>query len=57
MTMAAIAAIRQQFDSEAGRKDCRDCGAPIPQARLQHVPGANRCMLCQERHERRLSPH
>lgn len=57
MTMAAIAAIRRQFDADTGRKDCLDCGAPIPQARLQHVPGAHRCTLCQERHERRSSPH
>ncbi|MEA1053286.1 TraR/DksA C4-type zinc finger protein [Lamprobacter modestohalophilus] len=55
--MSAITAIRRQFDVDAGRKDCRDCGAPIPPARLRLVPGAHRCTLCQERHERRSSPH
>ncbi|MEA3639059.1 MAG: TraR/DksA C4-type zinc finger protein [Lamprobacter sp.] len=57
MTMSAITAIRRQFEADAGRKDCRDCGAPIPPARLLHVPGAHRCRLCQERHERRSSQH
>lgn len=57
LTMSAIAAIRQQLNADAGRKDCQDCGAPIPQARLLRVPGARRCTLCQEHHERGLNPH
>lgn len=34
-------------------EECQDCGEPIPQARRQAVPGCNRCIDCQARHERR----
>jgi len=63
MTALAIAAVRGRFDAntdadaDAGRSDCSDCGEAIPQARLQQVPGAHRCVLCQERHERRSNLH
>jgi len=65
MTALAIAAVRGRFDAntdadadaDAGRRDCSDCGEAIPQARLQQVPGTHRCVLCQERHERRSNLH
>lgn len=31
---------------------CADCGADIPVARLRAQPGALRCVVCQERHEK-----
>ncbi|GHC91916.1 hypothetical protein GCM10007320_41240 [Pseudorhodoferax aquiterrae] len=31
---------------------CVDCGAPIAMERLQALPAAERCIACQERHER-----
>ncbi|WP_321276936.1 TraR/DksA C4-type zinc finger protein [Thiomicrorhabdus indica] len=34
-------------------RDCNDCGEPIPKARLQASPSAKRCIVCQERFERR----
>lgn len=34
-------------------EECQDYGEPIPQARRQAVPGCNRCIDCQARHERR----
>ncbi|HCF2340909.1 TraR/DksA C4-type zinc finger protein [Pseudomonas paraeruginosa] len=34
-------------------EECQDCSEPIPQARRQAVPGCNRCIDCQARHERR----
>jgi phage/conjugal plasmid C-4 type zinc finger TraR family protein len=30
---------------------CSGCGAPIPEARLEAVPGAVRCVVCQIQHE------
>lgn len=27
--------------------ECDDCGAPIPEARRQAVPGCTRCVFCQ----------
>lgn len=31
---------------------CEDCGEPIPEARLRAVPGAIRCICCQEQEDR-----
>ncbi|MBP3730322.1 MAG: TraR/DksA family transcriptional regulator [Mailhella sp.] len=31
---------------------CRDCGEPIPQARLKAIPGVGRCCKCQQEWER-----
>jgi len=31
---------------------CADCGDPIPEARREAVPGAERCIDCQEMAER-----
>ena len=33
---------------ENGRVVCRDCGEPIPAARLAACPEACRCVVCQE---------
>ena len=48
----AIAAIRHQSTKGEGRRECVDCGTPIPAARLIHVPNANRCCTCQDQFER-----
>lgn len=34
------------------RRTCADCGADIPLARRQAVPGVKTCVGCQERRER-----
>lgn len=31
---------------------CTECWSPIPQARLEAVPGASRCVNCQDINER-----
>ena len=38
--------------SEGSYGNCVDCGAEIPFERLQAQPGAERCVACQERHEK-----
>lgn len=30
---------------------CQDCGEPIPEKRMNAVPGATRCIGCQEAHD------
>ena len=35
------------------RRDCADCGNPIPRRRLAALPSAQRCYGCQLRHEGR----
>jgi DnaK suppressor protein len=47
---ALEAALKRVADSTYGL--CVDCGEDIPFARLQAQPGAERCLACQERHER-----
>jgi len=32
--------------------ECLHCGAPIPKARLEALPGCDSCVVCAERHER-----
>lgn len=39
----------QEF--HGGRIVCRDCGEPIPAARLDILPTACRCVACQEEAE------
>lgn len=48
---AAIARIRQELEGE-GADDCVDCGCAIPPARRAALPSAERCVACQQRHER-----
>ena len=48
---AALAGVRPREDEaqllEDGRVICRECGEPIPAARLAVRPGACRCVDCQ----------
>lgn len=48
---AAIARARQMGigigPAPVGARDCEDCGEPIPQARIDAVPHAERCAFCQ----------
>ena len=34
------------------RACCRECGEPIPQKRLEALPGVGLCRACQEERER-----
>ena len=50
---AAVNARRNEQEGEqmrdpAGTVICADCGEPIPPARLRSIPGAVRCVECQE---------
>jgi phage/conjugal plasmid C-4 type zinc finger TraR family protein len=38
--------------SEGTYGQCVDCGGEIPFERLQAQPGAERCLSCQQRHEK-----
>jgi len=37
-----------------GQPCCRECGEPIPAARLRAIPGVGLCLGCQEDRERGL---
>ncbi len=54
------AAVRQavQMDFQEGpewidgKPCCRECGEPIPEARLKAIPGVGLCLACQQERER-----
>ena len=39
--------VRSRLTSGASRRDCEECGQPIPEARREAVPGVRLCILCQ----------
>jgi DnaK suppressor protein len=47
------AALARMRDGTYG--DCIDCGIPIAPARLSAYPTAQRCVNCQDAHEKRVS--
>ncbi|GAB3343338.1 DksA/TraR family C4-type zinc finger protein [Chromohalobacter beijerinckii] len=52
----AIQRSRQRLPSGESLRHCEECGAPIPEARRDAVPGVRLCVDCQserDRHERR----
>jgi phage/conjugal plasmid C-4 type zinc finger TraR family protein len=53
-TEMRVSAIQRRALAGAGRPYCRDCGAPIPEARRARVPNAQRCAPCQNDCEARM---
>jgi len=41
---------------ELPTKPCRDCGRPIPPARLAAVPGVETCVECARRYPVKIDP-
>lgn len=39
-------------DQASGPVECEDCGEEIPPRRLEALPGARRCVVCQSAAER-----
>ena len=48
----AVNRARSRLPSGPGRHDCEECGAKIPAARREAVPGVRLCVACQEAHDR-----
>ncbi|MDX1626702.1 MAG: DksA/TraR family C4-type zinc finger protein [Wenzhouxiangellaceae bacterium] len=42
---------RSRLAGGPARRDCLDCGDPIPEARRKAVPGVLRCVACQQEHD------
>ena len=55
---ASVAEAVQRARSHIGRgqglAECEECGAIIPPARRQAVPGVRRCLACQEAEDQQL---
>lgn len=43
----AVARVRSKQHKGPGLTNCEECGAPIPEARRQAVPGVRLCIACQ----------
>ncbi|AYC34516.1 DksA/TraR family C4-type zinc finger protein [Pseudomonas cavernae] len=48
----AIARARSQLPRGESLTHCEECGAPIPEARRQAVPGVHLCVSCQSEHDK-----
>jgi phage/conjugal plasmid C-4 type zinc finger TraR family protein len=56
----AVARARRALGKGESLTHCEDCGAEIPEARRQAVPGVRRCIACQsevDRHHVEHSPY
>ncbi len=50
-TTDCINMARDAIQSVRTWETCQDCGEEIPLARRQAMPGCNRCVICQTKHE------
>jgi phage/conjugal plasmid C-4 type zinc finger TraR family protein len=48
----AVERARSRLPRGESAKTCRECGATIPEARRQAVPGVRLCVSCQEEADR-----
>lgn len=48
----AVNRVRSQLPTGPGRRECEECGADIPQARREAMPGVRMCVNCQEEQDR-----
>lgn len=44
----AIARVRGEIPRGESLYECEECGAPIPQARREAIPGVRLCIHCQQ---------
>lgn len=44
----AVERARASMPKGTSRKDCEECGEPIPEARRQAIPGVRLCVACQK---------
>jgi phage/conjugal plasmid C-4 type zinc finger TraR family protein len=44
----AVERVRSQLPQGPTLTHCADCGAPIPEARRQALPGVRLCLACQQ---------
>lgn len=48
----AVRLARSRLQAGEAAHECEDCGETIPEARRRAVPGARRCVACQEAADR-----
>ena len=53
----AIERVQSRLPHGPGRSHCENCGAEIPQARRDAVPGVRLCVACQDQDDREAKPY
>ncbi|MGH8401043.1 MAG: DksA/TraR family C4-type zinc finger protein [Gammaproteobacteria bacterium] len=53
----ALLRVRGQLPQGQSLKHCEECGAEIPQARREAMPGVRLCIACQDEQESRQVTH
>jgi len=48
----AVERARSRLPRGASARTCRECGAEIPEARREAIPGVRLCVACQEQADR-----
>jgi phage/conjugal plasmid C-4 type zinc finger TraR family protein len=48
----AVSRARHELPKGESRRDCQECGQPIPQARREAIPGVRLCVACQEQSDK-----
>jgi phage/conjugal plasmid C-4 type zinc finger TraR family protein len=49
----ALARVQTRLVSGPSSEECSDCGDEIPEARRQAIPGVSRCVICQNKFEKK----
>jgi len=50
----AISRAKSQLPSGPSLESCAECGAAIPEARRQAIPGVRLCLACQEAEDKKV---
>jgi phage/conjugal plasmid C-4 type zinc finger TraR family protein len=53
----AVKAARRHLPQGPSLKSCEECGAEIPEARRQALPGVRLCVPCQEEADKHVKEH
>ena len=53
----AVKAARRHLPKGPSRRHCEECGAEIPEARRQAMPGVRLCIACQGEADKQVQQH
>ena len=53
----AVKAARRRLPGGPSQKNCEECGAEIPEARRQAMPGVRLCIACQTEADKQAQAH
>ena len=53
----AVKSVRRRLPAGESLKNCAECGAAIPEARRQALPGVRLCVACQAEADKKVQNH